>query len=143
MLVDHSAVEMSAHPGVFIPIKDHSFAHDLASALDGALDHQGVANEIRVMDPTLDRAEYLPLITAYAANAVLVVTATRGDWFPCRFFGCGYRALFYDCSLYGPEFGRRLWQAEVSNSGGTGMMKERFRKMAESILQELRRAGVI
>jgi hypothetical protein len=132
VLVDHSAIQVKKDPS----------ADTLATALHVAFDQQGVHNESRAMAPTqLDAAAYLPQVTAYAPSAVLVVRVTGGE--PAEYDRGGYYTLLYEAGLYDPQLGRRLWQAEVSNSGGTAFMRKRFRKMAESIVRQLKRDGMI
>ena len=92
-------------------------------ALDGALDGQNFETKIR----------------AFHADTVLVVRLK--NVVVDQFGGCPM--LFYDASLFNEITHKFVWRGIIKNSGDPEAMKQRTRKMAETLVAQLRADGFV
>ena len=87
----------------------------------------------------LDGTVYDRQITAFHPDAVLVISKQE---FVADAYG-GYPSITYDASLYQPITKRKIWRASIVNKGSSDVMERRMRKMAESIINQLKLDGFL
>jgi hypothetical protein len=116
------------------------YSTELASAMQNAFTNTGVVIEISIANPVeLDESAHQKRMDKFGCDAVLVIKTTGGiineyDSYP---------KIIYDASLFDPQLKKRFWRARIDNSGGTALMKRRFREMSESIVRQLKSDGFI
>jgi hypothetical protein len=121
-------------------IGKQSYPDELAAAMRSAFTNTPVVTEISIANPLeLDESVHRQQIDAFGGDAVLLIRATGGIVNQSG----GYQKLLYDASLFDPQLKKRVWRARVDNSGGTWLMKRRFREMSESIVRQLKSDGFI
>ena len=116
------------------------FADQFIEQFRAQLTNSAVKVEFSILTPLeLDEKTHLEKAKAFQADAILFVRAVSG----VRDQYGGYPTIIYDASLFDPEFKKRLWRANINNSGGTGLMSRRMREMAEQIVKQLQNDGFL
>lgn len=119
---------------------DQPFSNDLSLALRNAFTNTSAVMEMSIANPVeLDPKTHLRQAEAFNADAILVITSTGGIMSE---YG-GYPTITYDASLYEKTMEKRIWRAQINNSGGTALMKRRMREMAVGIVEKLRGDGFL
>ena len=117
---------------------EHS--HPLVAALQTEFVQRNVEVLVRVANPLeLDERIYDREISAYGPQAVLVLTTTGGTMASSG----GMLQILYDASLYDSMRKKRIWRAQISNSGGPALIGARMRKMASEIAGKLEQEKLI
>jgi hypothetical protein len=118
-----------------------SYAEGLSNSLSTALSENGIQFESRIISPLeLDGDVYQDEINSYVPEAVLVIQMVGGTSMDGKL-----SRIVYDASLLTPDGKRRIWRAQVENTGGiyAGLIEKRMRKTAESILEQLKEDQLI
>ena len=118
---------------------DQSYSEILQSALMTALSQRGVQCKIEIMSPLdLDESVYSDEIASYGPQAILTIVPTT---YLSDAYGDHIIRIVYDASLFTAISEKRIWRAQVELSGYT--MEKRMRRMADTILQQLVKDGLI
>ena len=121
-------------------IKQSTMMNNLASDLTNCFSNQPVMAKITVTSPlNLDPKVYERQVKEFAPDSVLIISVAASVVDP---YG-GYPNITFDASLFDPGAPKMKWRASIVNTGSTDAMERRMRKMAESIINQLKLDGFL
>jgi len=120
--------------------KDRLLADYLAANFRNCFSNRPTQYDVAITTPLdLDERDYERRINSFQADAVLTVTIrhTVVD------IAGGYPTINYDASLFDRATKRRIWRADIVNSGSPEVMEKRMQKMAAAIVSQLEHDGFL
>jgi hypothetical protein len=112
----------------------------LVASLRNCLSNTPLQLEIGIVNPlALNGQDFETKIREFQADAVLVCKLK--NVVVNQFGGCP--TIYYDASLFNEITHKYVWRALIKNSGDPFAMDQRTRRMAETIVAQLRADGLI
>jgi hypothetical protein len=120
--------------------KNRALADYLAADFRNCFSNRPTFFEVAITTPLdLDERDYERRINAFDADSVLTIGMRSVVADP---YG-GYPTINYDASLFERLTKKRIWRADIVNSGSPEVMEQRMQKMATAIVSQLEHDGFL
>jgi hypothetical protein len=113
---------------------DATYDMYLVAALKEEFSKRSAEVKLRVVDElVLDDNVYIAEAAAYEPDGILMIVATGGT---VSGYG-GMIEIIYDVSVFDKLTEKRIWRAQIDNSGGTAVVEKRMKLMALDLVKRL------